>query len=114
MCKDNLLYSYMLRRYGNVVMSHVRDSQVFHTVDSRVFFEIPLYGEKNLEILNVSVDNNRISIKTRIRQTSASAEQTPPDPLEKRSWKSGVPGDLLTRSYSPSVSPTLAFDDALK
>jgi len=103
-----------LRRYGNVVMSHVRDSQVFHTVDSRVFFEIPLYGEKNLEILNVSVDNNRISIKAKIRQTSAEAVKTPPDPLEKRSWKSGVPGDLLTRSYSQPVSANQASDDVLK
>jgi hypothetical protein len=87
-----------LRRFGNVVMSHVRDSQVFHTVDNRVFFEIPLYGEKNLEILHVSVDDRRISIKTRVRQTSVKSEQTPPHPLETHSLKSEVPGDPLSQS----------------
>lgn len=66
-----------MRRIGNIVKSHVRDINVFHTVDSRVFFEIPLYGEKNLEILHIEVTDDNIRIKTRVR--------TKDEPLQKPS-----------------------------
>ena len=103
-----------LRRIGNVIMSHVRDSKVFHTVDDRVFFEIPLYGEKNLEILSCIERNGALMINTRIRKTSASLVRTPVNPVESGSLKSGVPVGSLNQSCSPPVSANRAFDDALK
>ena len=99
-----------------MIMSHVRDSKVFHTVDDRVFFEIPLYGEKNLEILSCVERNGALMINTRIRKTSGSLEQTPRNLVGSQSLKSGVPGDPLSQLNSPhrSSSCSAASDDALK
>jgi len=105
-----------LRRIGNVVMSHIRDSKVFHTVDDRVFFEIPLYGEKNLEILSCVEQNGALMINTRIRKTSDSSEQTPRNPVGSGSLKSRVPVGPLSQlnSRHRSFSCSAASDDALK
>jgi hypothetical protein len=47
------------------VMSHVRDIRVIHTVDRRVFFDIPLYfDEKALMVKECRIESGRIVIET--------------------------------------------------
>lgn len=48
---------------SKAVMSHVRDISVIHTIDKRVFFDIPLYfDEKQLQIKECRVEGGRIVI----------------------------------------------------
>ena len=53
----------MFRILSKAVMSHVRDIQVIHTIDRRVFYDIPLYfDEKQIEIKDCRVENGRIIV----------------------------------------------------
>ena len=46
-------------------MSHVRDISVIHTVDRRVFFDIPLhFDEKGLVVKECRIESGRIVIET--------------------------------------------------
>jgi len=48
---------------SKAVKSHIRDIQVIHTIDKRVFFDIPLYfDEKQLQIKECRVEDGRIVI----------------------------------------------------
>ncbi len=48
---------------SKAVSSHIRDIQVIHTIDKRVFFDIPLYfDEKQLQIKECRVEDGRIVI----------------------------------------------------
>ena len=50
---------------GKAVMSHVRDINVIHTVDRRVFFDITLYfDEKGLVVKECRIESGRIVIET--------------------------------------------------
>jgi len=53
----------MFRVLSKAVMSHIRDIQVIHTIDRRVFYDIPLYfDEKRIEIKDCRVENGRIIV----------------------------------------------------
>jgi len=55
----------MVSYLGKAVMSHVRDINVIHTVDRRVFFDIPLYfDEKGLVVKDCRIESGRIVIET--------------------------------------------------
>lgn len=58
--------SYLSKSYlSKTLMSHSRDILVVHTIDRRVFFDIPLYfDEKQLEIKDLHVESGRIVITT--------------------------------------------------
>ena len=48
--------------YSKAVMSHVRDITVIHTIDKRIFFDIPLYYEKSIKIESARVENGRLIV----------------------------------------------------
>ena len=55
----------MMSYLGKAVMSHVRDINVIHTVDRRVFFDITLYfDEKGLVVKECRIESGRIVIET--------------------------------------------------
>jgi len=55
----------MVSYLGKAVMSHVRDISVIHTVDRRVFFDIPLhFDEKGLVVKECRIESGRIVIET--------------------------------------------------
>ena len=43
-------------------MSHTRDINVIHTIDKRIFFDIPLYFEKGMVVETVRVEGGRLIV----------------------------------------------------
>ena len=43
-------------------MSHSRDITVIHTIDKRIFFDIPLYFEKGMVVETVKVQDGRLIV----------------------------------------------------
>jgi hypothetical protein len=52
-----------LINYSKAVMSHSRDISVIHTIDKRIFFDIPLYFEKGMEFKRVRIESGRMIIE---------------------------------------------------
>jgi hypothetical protein len=51
-----------LINYSKSVMSHARDITVIHTIDKRIFFDIPLYFEKGMLVETVRVEDGRLIV----------------------------------------------------
>jgi hypothetical protein len=51
-----------LMNFSKAVMTHTRDISVVHTIDKRVFFDIPLYHEKSLILKDVHIEAGRMVI----------------------------------------------------
>jgi len=51
-----------LINYSKSVMSHTRDITVIHTIDKRIFFDIPLYFEKGMQVETVRVEDGRLIV----------------------------------------------------
>jgi hypothetical protein len=49
--------------YSKAVMSHVRDVTVIHTIDNRIFFDIPLNFEQGAIFKEVRIEGGRMIIK---------------------------------------------------
>jgi hypothetical protein len=52
-----------LINYSKAVMSHSRDITVIHTIDNRVFFDIPLYFEKGMQFKRIRIESGRMIIE---------------------------------------------------
>ena len=56
----------MLKRtilnFSKVAMSHQRDITVFHTVDKRIYFDIPLYGVEGMIIRETVIEKGRMIV----------------------------------------------------
>jgi hypothetical protein len=52
-----------LINYSKAVMSHSRDITVIHTIDNRIFFDIPLNFEKGMQFKNVRIEGGRMVIE---------------------------------------------------
>ena len=52
----------MVINYAKAVMSHTRDITVIHTIDKRIFFDIPLHFEKGMVVETVRVESGRLII----------------------------------------------------
>lgn len=52
-----------LINYSKTVMSHSRDITVIHTIDKRIFFDIPLYFEKDMQFKRVRIECGRMIIE---------------------------------------------------
>jgi hypothetical protein len=59
-----------LINYSKAVMSHSRDITVIHTIDKRIFFDIPLYFEKGMQFKNIRIEGGRMVIEA-IKQKSS-------------------------------------------
>jgi hypothetical protein len=53
----------MLKNVASVVMSHVRDVNIIHAIDKRVFITIPLYFEKGFIFQSARVENGELIVK---------------------------------------------------
>ena len=57
-----------LINYSKSVMSHTRDITVIHTIDKRIFFDIPLMSggqEKGMQVETVRVEDGRLIVITK-------------------------------------------------
>ena len=54
-------------RLGKVVMSHVRDVRVCHTISDKVFISVPLYFEKGMVFQNARISCNELIIEGRLK-----------------------------------------------
>lgn len=52
-----------LINYSKAVMSHSRDITVIHTIDRRIFFDIPLNFEKGMEFKRIRIEGGRMVIE---------------------------------------------------
>jgi hypothetical protein len=59
-----------LINYSKAVMSHSRDITVIHTIDKRIFFDIPLNFEKGMQFKRVRIEDGRMVIEA-IKQKSS-------------------------------------------
>lgn len=48
--------------FAKVIMTHTRDISVIKTIDNRIFFDIPLYFEKGIEIKDVRIETGHMII----------------------------------------------------
>jgi len=49
--------------YSKAVMTHSRDITVVHTIDKRIFFDIPLYFEKGMQFKCVRIEAGRMVVE---------------------------------------------------
>jgi hypothetical protein len=68
-------------RLGKVVMTHVRDVRVCHTITDKVFISVPLYFEKGMVFQNARISCNELIIEGRLKPK----EKDDREPLEKLS-----------------------------
>jgi hypothetical protein len=59
-----------LINYSKAVMSHSRDITVIHTIDKRIFFDIPLNFEKGMLFKNVRIEGGRMVIEAKKGKSS--------------------------------------------
>ena len=59
-----------LINYSKAVMSHSRDISVIHTIDNRIFFDIPLNFEKGMIFKRVRIEGGRMIIEATKEQKS--------------------------------------------
>ena len=69
-----------LINYSKAVMSHSRDITVIHTIDKRIFFDIPLNFEKGMQFKRVRIEDGRMVIVC-----AASAEPTHREAIKEKS-----------------------------
>lgn len=58
-----------LINFSKVAMTHQRDIMVFHTVDKRIFFDIPLYSEEGMIIRETVIEKGRMIVIAEKRST---------------------------------------------
>jgi len=68
-------------RLGKVIMTHVRDVRVCHTITDKVFISVPLYFEKGMVFKNARISCNELIIEGRLKPK----EKDDREPLEKLS-----------------------------
>lgn len=54
-------------RLGKVVMSHVRDVRVCHTISDKVFISIPLYFEKGMVFQNARIECGELIVEGKLK-----------------------------------------------
>ena len=55
----------MIRRaihYGQIAFAHSRDVEVVHSVGGKIFFDIPLYRENGMKLLETRIESGRLII----------------------------------------------------
>ena len=58
-----------LINFSKVAMTHKRDIMVVHTVDKRIFVDIPLYSEEGMIIRETVIEKGRMIVIAEKRST---------------------------------------------
>jgi len=67
-----------LINYSKAVMSHSRDITVIHTIDNRIFFDIPLNFEKGMQFKRIRIESGRMIIEASKEKSSDTNNERQP------------------------------------